>query len=90
MDSGHPTVYSIVYCTKYLIYIPQKELLVSFVEGGELATVESELNPGAPLIFCLMIATSFGHIELIDALIHCTGTDVNKCNQYHGNMVIVY
>ena len=33
-----------------------------------------------------MIATSCGHIELIDALIQ-TGADVNKCNQYDNSVL---
>ena len=87
---GHPTVFNTL-----LHKIPdllQKELLVSCVEGDLAvisAIVESELNPDTPLLFGftpLMIATSFGHIELIDALIQ-TGADVNKCNQY-GNSVL--
>ena len=85
---GHPTVFN-----SLLHRIPdltQKDLLVSCVEGDlASATVESELNPDTPLLFGftpLMIATSFGHIELIDALIQA-GADVNKCNQY-GNSVL--
>ena len=71
--------------------LPQKELLISCVIGDLVAVistiVESELNPDTPLL-CgltpLMIATSCGHIELIDALIQA-GADVNTCNDYGNN-----
>ena len=71
--------------------LPQKELLISCVIGDLAAVistiVESELNPDTPLV-CgltpLMIATSCGHIELIDALIQA-GADVNTCNDYGNN-----
>ena len=71
--------------------LPQKELLISCVKGDLVAVistiVESELNPDTPLV-CgltpLMIATSCGHIELIDALIQA-GADVNTCNDYGNN-----
>ena len=71
--------------------LPQKELLMSCVKGDLAAVistiVESELNPDTPLV-CgltpLMIATSCGHIELIDALIQA-GADVNTCNDYGNN-----
>ena len=87
---GHPTVFNSL--LHKIPDLPQKELLVSCVEGDLAvisAIVESELNPDTPLLFGftpLMIATSFGHIEIIDALIQ-TGADVNKCNQY-GNSVL--
>ena len=71
--------------------LQQKELLMSCVKGDLAAVistiVESELNPDTPLV-CgltpLMIATSCGHIELIDALIQA-GADVNTCNDYGNN-----
>ena len=71
--------------------LPQKHLLISCVKGDLAAVistiVESELNPDTPLV-CgltpLMIATSCGHIELIDALIQA-GADVNTCNDYGNN-----
>ena len=71
--------------------LPQKELLISCVKGDLAAViftiVEFELNPDTPLV-CgftpLMIATSCGHIELIDALIQA-GADVNTCNDYGNN-----
>ena len=74
-----------------LKYLPQKELLISCVKGDLAAVistiVESELNPDTPLV-CgltpLMIATSCGHIELIDALIQA-GADVNTYNNYGNN-----
>ena len=74
-----------------IIDLPQKELLFSCVKGDLAAVistiVESELNPDTPLV-CgltpLMIATSCGHIELIDALIQA-GADVNTCNDYGNN-----
>ena len=69
----------------------QKELLISCVKGDLAAVistiVESELNPDTPLVrglTPLMIATSCGHIELIDALIQA-GADVNTCNDYGNN-----
>ena len=70
---------------------PQKELLISCVIGDLAAVistiVEFELNPDTPLV-CgltpLMIATSCGHNELIDALIQA-GADVNTCNDYGNN-----
>ena len=71
--------------------LPQEELLISCVKGDLAAVisiiVESEFNPDTPLV-CgltpLMIATSCGHIELIDALIQA-GADVNTCNDYGNN-----
>ena len=71
--------------------LPQKELLISCVKGDLVAVistiVEFEFNPDTPLV-CgltpLMIATSCGHIELIDALIQA-GADVNTCNDYGNN-----
>ena len=71
--------------------IPQKELLMSCVKGDLGAVISTivgfELNPDT-LLVCgltpLMIATSCGHIELIDALIQA-GADVNTCNDYGNN-----
>ena len=71
--------------------LPQKELLLLCVKGNLSAVistiVESEFNPDTPLV-CgltpLMIATSCGHIELIDVIIQA-GADVNTCNDYGNN-----
>jgi ankyrin repeat protein len=83
---GNPSIINAL--SHKITNLPHKELLLSCAEGdiaGVISAIyESNVNPDTPLV-CgltpLMVASSCGHIELIDALIQA-GADINLPNDY--------
>ena len=88
---GNPSVINVL--LHKITDLPHKELLLSCAEGDLAAVISSicelDVDPNIPLV-CgltpLMVASSCGHIELIDALIQ-VGADINLPNDY-GNGVL--
>ena len=85
--SGHPTL--ITFLSNKLPHLnnDQRELLDSCVKG-DLATVITKTlgSPDTPLVLGLtplMVASSYGHVDIVDALIQ-TGADVNKQENHFG------
>ena len=84
---GHPTL--ITFLSNKLPHITndQRELLDSCVKGDLGAVVTKILDsPDTPLVLGLtplMVASSFGHVDIVDALIQ-TGADANKQESYLG------
>ena len=83
---GHPTL--ITFLSNKLPHLTndQRELLDSCVKG-DLATVIMKTidNPDTPLVrdvTPLMVASSCGHVDIVDALIQ-TGADVNKQENHY-------
>jgi hypothetical protein len=88
---GNPSVINVL--LHKITDLPHKELLLSCAEGDLAAVISSicelDVDPNIPLV-CgltpLMVASSCGHIELIQALIEA-GADINLPNDY-GNTAL--
>ena len=84
---GHPTL--ITFLSNKLPYLTndQRELLDSCVKGDLGAVIMKTLgSPDTPLVLGLtplMVASSGGHVEIVDALIQA-GADVNKQEDHFG------
>ena len=84
---GHPTL--ITFLSNKLPHLnnDQRELLDSCVKGDLGAVIMKTLDsPDTPLVLGLtplMIASSCGHVDIVDALIQ-TGADVNKQESHLG------
>ena len=85
---GHPTLITLILSYK-LPYLTndQRELLDSCVKGDIGAVVMKTLDsPDTPMVLGLtplMVASSCGHVDIVDVLI-LTGADVNKQESYWG------
>ena len=84
---GHPTL--ITFFSNKLPHLTndQRELLDSCVKGDLNAVIMKTLDsPDTPLVLGLtplMVASSCGHVDIVDALIQA-GADVNKQESYWG------
>ena len=84
---GHPTLTTFLSNKLPQLSNDQRELLDSCVKG-DLATVVMKTldSPDTPLVLGLtplMVASSCGHVDIVDALIQ-TGADVNKQESHLG------
>ena len=84
---GHPTLITFLLNKLPHLTNDQRELLDSCVKG-ELATVITKTSdkPDTPLLFGLtplMVASSCGHVDIVDAQIQA-GADVNKEESHFG------
>ena len=74
----------------YLLTNDQRELLDSCVKGDLGAVIMKTLDsPDTPLVFGLtplMVASSCGHVDIVDALIQA-GADVNKEESHWGSLL---
>ena len=84
---GHPSLFTFLSSKHPHLTNNQRELLDSCVKGDLGAVVMKTLDsPDTPLVLGLtplMVASSCGHIDIVDALIQA-GADVNKQESYWG------